>query len=280
MSVAELFSVKGYGAVVTGGASGIGLAITEVLAENGAFVTIMDRNPETLQREVARLKAQGCDVQGLEVDVSDAAAMKAAFVEANAARGRLDVVFANAGIESGVRSFVDRDGNMIPEGAIENYDLAAWDRVMNTNLRGVFITIQEAARHMKPRRSGRIILTSSVTAIATSPMTAMAYVTAKGGVARLLRSAAMELVNYNILVNAIAPGVIATAIGGGALLDPKVQAASGKTIPIGRFGQPEELKGIALYLASPASSYMVGEHILVDGGLALGRLERKGFDAD
>jgi NAD(P)-dependent dehydrogenase (short-subunit alcohol dehydrogenase family) len=142
----------------------------------------------------------------------------------------------------------------------------------------VFITIQEAARHMKPRRSGRIILTSSVTAIATSPMTGISYTTAKGGVARMLRSAAMELVNYGILVNAIAPGVIATQIGGGMLLNPEVQARSGKTIPIGRFGQPEELKGLALFLASPASSYMVGEHILVDGGLALGRLERKGFD--
>jgi NAD(P)-dependent dehydrogenase (short-subunit alcohol dehydrogenase family) len=278
MKVAEMFSLEGYGAVVTGGASGIGLAISEVLAEQGAFVTIMDRNPETLKREVARLKSEGLEVQGLQVDVSDAAAMKAAFVEANAVRGRLDVVFANAGIETGVPSFVDRDGNMIPEGAIENYDLAAWDRVMNTNLRGVFITIQEAARHMKPRRSGRIILTSSVTAIATSPMTGISYTTAKGGVARMLRSAAMELVNYGILVNAIAPGVIATQIGGGMLLNPEVQARSGKTIPIGRFGQPEELKGLALFLASPASSYMVGEHILVDGGLALGRLERKGFD--
>ncbi|MEJ0022689.1 MAG: SDR family NAD(P)-dependent oxidoreductase [Alphaproteobacteria bacterium] len=274
MKVAEMFSLEGYGAVVTGGASGIGLAITEVLAEQGALVTIMDRNPETLKREVDRLLSEGYQVRGAEVDVSDPAAMRAAFAEANAARGRLDVVFANAGIESGVRSFVDRDGKTVPEGAIENYDLDAWDRVMNTNLKGVFITIQEAARHMKPRRSGRIILTSSVTAIATSPMTAMGYVTAKGGVARLLRSAAMELVHYNILVNAIAPGVITTAIGGGMLLDPAVQARSGKTIPIGRFGRPEELMGLALFLASPASSYMVGEHILVDGGLALGRIER------
>jgi NAD(P)-dependent dehydrogenase (short-subunit alcohol dehydrogenase family) len=278
MTVAELFSVKDYSAVVTGGASGIGLAISEVLAESGAFVTIMDRNVEALNREVARLKAQGWNVQGVEIDVADPAAMKAAFAEVYAARDRLDVVFANAGVETGAPSFVDPAGNMIKEGAIENYDLAVWDRVMNINLRGMFITIQEAARQMKKRRSGRIILTSSVTAIATSPMTGISYTTAKGGVARMLRSAAMELVNYNILVNAIAPGVIATNIGGGMLLKPEVQERNGKTIPIGRFGRPDELKGIALFLASPASSYMVGEHILVDGGLALGRLERKGFD--
>jgi NAD(P)-dependent dehydrogenase (short-subunit alcohol dehydrogenase family) len=273
MSLEEMFSVKGHGAIVTGGASGIGFAISEVLAEQGAVVTIIDRNVEVLDAAVDALKGRGLDVRGAAVDVRDPAAMRAAFDAAHDAAGRLDITFANAGIGAGA-GFIDRKGVLTPGNEIENYDLDRWDSSFEVNLKGAFIAIQNAARLMKPRKSGRIIVTSSVTAVMASPVVGISYPVSKAAVAHLVRIAAIELVNYGILVNAIAPGAFATPIGGGGMMDPAVEAVLGPSIPIGRFARPNEMKGLALYLASPACSYMVGSQLLYDGGLALGRLPR------
>lgn len=273
MKAQDLFKVEGYGVVVTGGASGLGLAFTEVLAEHGARVTMLDMNRERIDKETRRLRAMGFDARGAVVDVTDHPALDRAVDEAVAEYDRLDVVFANAGIDSGP-GFVTLDRKTrVPEGAIENYTDARWNKVIETNLNGVFATIRAAARHMKPRKSGRIIVTTSAAAMLIESGVGAAYMAAKAGAAHLMRNAAQELARYNILVNAIAPGPFITNIGGGHAYDPAVQAAFGKTVPLGRLGNTEEIKGLALYLASPASSFMTGSQIVIDGGALLGTVD-------
>lgn len=272
MKAADMFRVDGYGVIVTGGASGIGLGFTEVLAENGARVTMLDIDPAGLERETARLKDKGWDVRGMRVDVTDHAALDRAFDETARFYGRLDVCFANAGIDPGI-GFVSIDGaKRVPEGAIENYDDARWNRVIELNLNGVFATIRAAARHMKPRNSGRIIVTTSMAALEIEAGIGAAYMAAKAGAAHLMRNAALELAKYRITVNAIAPGWTVTNIGAGWMKDKKVQDEVGQWVPLRRVATTEDLKGLALFLSSPASSYITGAQIVVDGGCRLGNV--------
>jgi NAD(P)-dependent dehydrogenase (short-subunit alcohol dehydrogenase family) len=271
--ISELFNVTGYGAVVTGGASGIGLALTEALAGNGARVTMLDVHPQRIESETKRLRGAGLDVGGKVVDVTDHKALDAAVDEAAREYGRLDVVCANAGIDSGagfVGSWVGTERRRVTEGALENYTNERWNRVIEINLNGVFATARAAAKHMKPRKSGRIIITTSMAATHIEPAIGSAYMAAKAGAAHFMRAAALELAAYNITVNAIAPGFIVTNIGGGHAHNPDTQKAVGKVIPMHRVGHPEDLEGLALFLASPGSSYVTGQEIIIDGGWGLG----------
>lgn len=268
-----MFKVEGYGAIVTGGASGLGLAFTEVMAENGARVTMLDLSAERLEAETKRLKGQGFDVRGVQVDVTDRAAVHKAFDETAALYGRLDVVFANAGIDPGP-GFVTFDRTRRPdEGQIDNYADARWDKVIDTNLHSVFTTIKAAAKHMKPRKSGRIIVTTSVAAYLNEAAIGAAYMAAKAGAAHLMRNAALELARFNILVNAIAPGPFVTNIGGGHMFTSTVRDAFAKGVPLHRCAETEEMKGLALFLASPASSFVTGAQITIDGGMSLGQAD-------
>jgi NAD(P)-dependent dehydrogenase (short-subunit alcohol dehydrogenase family) len=272
VKAADMYMVGGYGAIVTGGASGIGLGFTEVLAENGARVTMLDVDRAGLDKETRRLKDKGWDVRGMIVDVTDHAALDRAFDETAGLYGRLDVCFANAGIDPGI-GFVSIDRTKrVPEGAIENYDDARWNRVIDLNLNGVFATIRAAARHMKPRKSGRIVVTTSMAALEIEAGIGAAYMAAKAGAAHLMRNAALELAKYQITVNAIAPGWTITNIGAGWMLDKKVQDEVGQWVPLRRVASTEDLKGLALFLASPASSYITGAQIVVDGGCQLGNV--------
>ena len=271
--ISELFTVAGYGAVVTGGASGIGLALTEALAGNGARVTMLDVHPQRIETETKRLRGAGLDVRGKVVDVTDHKALDAAIDEAAREYGRLDVVCANAGIDSGVGfvgSWIGSQRQRVPEGALEHYTDERWNRVIEINLNGIFATARAAARHMKPRKSGRIIITTSMAATHIEPAIGSAYMAAKAGAAHFMRAAALELAGYNITVNAIAPGFIVTNIGGGHAHDPEKQKAVGKVIPMHRVGFPEDLEGLALFLASPGSDYITGQEIIIDGGWGLG----------
>jgi NAD(P)-dependent dehydrogenase (short-subunit alcohol dehydrogenase family) len=269
----QLFSVEGYGVIVTGGASGLGLAFTEALAENGARVTMLDVDAAALARESERLQGLGYQVRAEVLDVRDHAALERAFDAALAAHGRLDVVFANAGVDSGPGFIGGWTGSQRPrnaEGALSNYTDERWQRVIDINLTGVFATLRAAARIMQPQRSGRLILTTSVAAYQCEPAIGSAYMAAKAGAAHLMHNVAMELAAYNITVNAIAPGFFVTNIGGGHAKNPAVQAAMGKNIPMHRVGFPEDIKGLALFLASPASTYLTGQQISIDGGWTLG----------
>jgi NAD(P)-dependent dehydrogenase (short-subunit alcohol dehydrogenase family) len=273
VKIDQLFKVEGYGVLVTGGASGLGLGFTEALAENGARVTMLDIDPERIAREGERLRALGYAVRGQVVDVRDHATLERAFGAALAAHGRLDVVFANAGIDSGpgfVSSWVGSERTRNPEGALENYIDERWQSVIDVNLTGIFATLRAAARIMKPQRAGRLILTTSVAAYQCEPAIGAAYMAAKAGASHLMHCVAQELAAYNITVNAIAPGFFVTNIGGGHAKNPAVQAAMAKAIPLHRVGFPEDIKGLALFLASPASAYLTGQQISIDGGWTLG----------
>ena len=273
MKVADLFKVEGYGAIVTGGASGLGLGFTEALAENGARVTMLDINPERVGAEVQRLRGLGWDVRGEVVDVTDHPALDKAFDEAVAEYGKLDVVFANAGIDPGpgfVSGWVGQTRTRNPDGALESYSDERWDRVIDVNLNGVFATLRAAARHMKPRRFGRIIVTTSIGAFMPEGSIGAGYMAAKAGAAHLMHNVALELAAYDITVNAIAPGFFITNIGGGHAHDPAVQAMVSKSVPMHRVGFPDDMKGLALFLASPACGYVTGAQIPIDGGWSLG----------
>jgi NAD(P)-dependent dehydrogenase (short-subunit alcohol dehydrogenase family) len=273
MKIGELFNVQGYGVVVTGGASGLGLALAEAMAENGASVTLLDVNAARVAAETRRLEGLGYSVRGEVVDVSDHAALDAAFDAAHAAQGRLDVVFANAGIDSGpgfVSSWVGTERPRNPQGSLERYSDERWNRVIDVNLNGVFATLRAGARLMRPQRSGRMIVTTSVASYLCEPAIGSAYMAAKAGAAHLMRSVALELAADRITVNAIAPGFFVTNIGGGHAKQPHVQEAVGKVVPMHRVGFPEDIKGLALFLASPASSYLTGQQISIDGGWTLG----------
>jgi len=272
----ELFSVEGRAALVTGGASGIGLGYAEALAANGAAVTLLDLDPARIEAEVARLRAAGFDVRGEVVDVTEEGALDAAIDAAAAAHGRLDAVFANAGIDSGVGylgAWVGDTRPRVPEGALENYDTARWNKVIDICLNAVFTTARAAARHMRPRKSGRIVVTTSAAAIRCEPAIGMAYMAAKAGAAHFVRNAALELAADGITVNAIAPGMFATNIGGGHLLNPDLQREIGKAVPMHRVGFPQDMYGLALFLASDASSYVTGQQIVIDGGFSLGQAD-------
>lgn len=273
MRTTALFDVGGFGVVVTGGASGLGLGFAEALAENGARVTLLDVDPQRTRDETARLQDAGLDVRGRVVDVTDHAGLDAAIDEAAGEYGRLDVVFANAGIDPGpgfVGAWAGTSRPRVEAGALENYTDERWNRVIDINLNGVFATVRAAARQMRPQRAGRIIVTTSLAATKSEAVIGAAYMAAKAGAAHLMRNVALELAAYGITVNAIAPGFFVTNIGGGHAHDPELQAAIAKDIPMHRVGLPEDVKGLALFLSSPASAYITGQEIVIDGGWGLG----------
>ena len=273
MKVADMFSVDGYCAIVTGGASGLGLGFTEALAENGARVTMLDINRERIDTEVQRLRGLGWDVRGDVADVTDHQALDAAFDAAVAEYGKLDVVFANAGIDPGpgfITGWAGGGRARNDAGALENYADARWERVIDINLNGVFATLRAAARHMKPRKFGKIIVTTSLAAFMSEAGIGAAYMAAKAGAAHLMRNVALELAGYNITVNAIAPGFFITNIGAGYQGNLAAAETVSKAVPMHRVGFPEDMKGLALFLASPASGYVTGAQIPIDGGWSLG----------
>ena len=273
IKISDLFKVDGYGVLVTGGASGIGLGYAEALAANGARVTLLDIHAQRVENETKRLNDAGLAVRGVVADVTDHKALDEAIDEAAKIYGGLDVVFANAGIDPGVGFLGAWAGDERPrlaEGALENYTDERWNHVIDVNLNGVFATVRAAARHMRPRKSGRIIVTTSLADVRVEPAIGAAYMAAKAGAAIFTRNIALELAAYNITVNAISPGFIITNIGNGHALDPEKQKAVAKMVPVHRVGWPRDFYGLALFLASHASDYITGQEIIVDGGWGLG----------
>ena len=262
------FSVQDRTALVTGAAGGLGLAFAQVLHDAGARVTMVDVDGTKLDAAATQV-GDSNRVRTAVCDVTDEAALATVFDAAAGRHGGLDVVFANAGIDSGAAGATDWQGQPQAIGAMENVEIARWHRTLDVNLTGVFHTLRQASRVMKPRRSGRIIVTSSVVAARNQTSVGIPYPVSKAGVAHLTRNAALELAPFGITVNAIAPGTFVTDIAGGAVRSPEVQAAIGRMVPLGRVGQTDEIKGLALFLASDASSYVTGAHIAIDGGLSV-----------
>ena len=259
----RLFHIQGTRVVVTGAASGLGRAFSEVLAECGARVTLVDRDGDGLAAVAARLAEAGHEVHPVVADVADEAAVERFFDAAVEATGGADVVFANAGVAGG-RGYGWSDG-----GQLLNLDVELWDRVLRINLTGVILTMRAAARRMIPQRSGRIIVTASVAGLRPDPMVGYPYTATKAAVVNLVRHAALELAQHQVTVMGIAPGPFRTNIGGGQPHDDSAVKAWATTVPLGRMASPDELKGRAVLLASPSASFMTGAIFPVDGGSAI-----------
>ncbi len=272
MKIDELFKVRDLVTIVTGGASGIGLACAQAMAANGAIVILFDIDAAGAQKAARDMAEAGGRVSAMMVDATDRAGLEAAMAGVSAAHGRIDVVFANAGI-SGGPGFLAMDGARNPAAAMESASPEVWERVLRVNILSVAATLAAAAPQMKKQGGGRIIVTSSVSATKTETHVATAYVASKGAVGQIVRQAALELAGYNINVNALAPGPTATNIAGGRLKDAAAQAGFGALAPMRRIAQPDDMQGAALFLASPASAFVTGVHIAVDGGLLLGRAD-------
>jgi len=234
--------------IVTGGTRGIGRAIGATFAAAGARVVISGRSAETAAEVAAEIDGE---VHGLALDVASTESVRDFFAEALEILGGLDVVVANAGIT--------RDKLVM---ALKDED---WDEVLNTNLRGAFLCAREAVRPMIRNRSGRIIAVTSVIGLTGNPGQGN-YAASKAGLIGFVKSLAQEVASRNVTVNAVAPGMIDTDML--AALPEKARLAMIERIPAGRPGTVEEVAGTVLFLASDAASYVTGEVIRVDGGLA------------
>ncbi|MCJ1962951.1 SDR family NAD(P)-dependent oxidoreductase [Novosphingobium mangrovi (ex Hu et al. 2023)] len=276
MKTLDQFDIAGRSGLVTGAASGLGLAYAEVLCEAGAQVTLTDFDGDGAEREAARLREEGYAARAARADVSDLAEVAAAFDDHVAAFGGCDIVFSNAGYDAG-NGFWTPEDTRNPQGQLDVYDPAAWERSIQVNLTGQFHTLREAARVMKRneersgRRGGSIVCTSSNAAVVNEAIVGVPYMPAKAGVMHFMRHAALELAAFGIRVNAIAPGPFVTNIGGGWLKkNPEARKAWDKLVPTGAVGEVHQIKPLALLLASDAGSYMTGAHVMIDGGMQLG----------
>jgi NAD(P)-dependent dehydrogenase (short-subunit alcohol dehydrogenase family) len=237
-------------AFITGGNSGIGLATARVFVAEGAKVIITGRNKETLD---AVAKELGPNALALVADTTDIAATEAAIKKGVEKFGKLDVVFANAGIAGGT-----------PLGSAT---LAVFENVLRTNVTAVFFTVQAALPHLNDGAS--IILNGSVISVLGNPGYA-AYAASKAGVRAMARVMASELSPRNIRVNVVSPGAIRTPIWGPALATPEATKAFeqrlGSSTPLGRIGEPDHISKTVLFLASDDSAHVQGQELFVDGG--------------
>jgi NAD(P)-dependent dehydrogenase (short-subunit alcohol dehydrogenase family) len=254
MNVAELFDLSGKTAIVTGGGKGIGRQMAEALAELGASVVICARNLERCQQAAAELAGLGVRTLGLRCDLRQPADAQAVVDQTVEALGRVDVLVNDAGTAWGARA--------------EDTPLAGWQKVIDVNLTGLFLMTQAVGRQMIAQGDGGAIVNiASVAGLRGSRagvMDAVAYSASKGGVISLTRDLAWKWAPHGIRVNAIAPGWFPSD------MSKLVLERSGDTIltevPLGRFGGPDDLKGAVAFLASPASAYVTGHTLVVDGG--------------
>ena len=241
--ISSLFDITGKVAVVTGAAGGIGQALVRGLNNCGAYVVGADlRDPADFPAQNARFK---------RTDVSLESEVDALIEEACAHFGKIDIMIANAAIGGGARS--------------EEETSQGWDQVLAVNAKGSFLCARGAARKMKQQGGGTIIQIASVLSFIGYP-TAVAYTASKGAVAQMTRTLATEWARFNIRVNAIAPGFIRTPMNEAILKSEEYLRPVIAKIPLGRAGEPEEIVGTAIYLASDASKFVTGSVIVVDGG--------------
>jgi NAD(P)-dependent dehydrogenase (short-subunit alcohol dehydrogenase family) len=260
--VDDLFSVRGQVALVTGGASGLGYAFSSILADAGAHVVIADLDADGMKSAVAALSAGGATVSDIQLDVSDAAAVRSAVDGIAEEHGRLDIAFANAGIGRG-------SSPKVPGGTLDEMSMTDYNLLIDINLHGVVYTAQAAARHMKRQQSGSIVTTASTAGLRNDPFTAYSYTIAKAAVINFTRQAAHDLARWGVRVNAIAPGPFKTHIGGKGPVSAEADAMWSAVVPLGRMGDPAEIRGLALLLASGAGSFMTGGVYPIDGGALL-----------
>jgi NAD(P)-dependent dehydrogenase (short-subunit alcohol dehydrogenase family) len=251
MKAAEMFSLKGRVALVTGASSGLGQQFARALADNGAAVALVARRADRLADLQKSIEAAGGRAVAIEADVTDRDAMTRAYDAAEKAFATVTILVNNAGIAHGGRAL-----DMTPEG---------WRKILGTDLDAVFYWAQEAARRMLAvRAQGSIINIASVLGLGVAKGSA-AYATAKAGVIQITKALAIELAFKGVRVNAIAPGWFVTEMNDDYLMS-EAGAAIKREIPMGRFGKDGDLDGALLLLASDAGSYITGATIVADGG--------------
>lgn len=251
MKAAEIFSLKGRVALVTGASSGLGVQFAKALADNGAVVVLVARRADRLKALKDEIEGKGGKAIAIEADVTDQAAVARAFDTAEKTFGTVTILVNNAGIAHGGR-------------AVE-MPAEEWRKVLSTNLDAVFFWAQEAARRMlAAKKPGAIVNIASVLGLAVAKG-AVAYATAKAGVVQVTKALAVELAFKGVRVNAIAPGWFVTEMNDDYLMS-EAGVAIKREIPMGRFGNPGDLDGALLLLVSDAGSYITGTTIVVDGG--------------
>ena len=252
-----LFDLSGRVALVTGGSRGLGREIAEGLAEAGAAVTITARREQWLGPAEAEMRAAGLDVTAATCDVTDETAVDHLVAGIVARHGALDIVVNNAGISWGAPA--------------EEMAADQFRRVLDTNTTGAFLVSRAAARRMIGRGRGAIVNTASITGLVGTPpavLRAAGYSASKGALIALTRQLATEWAPHNIRVNAIAPGFFPSRMSEGVIAhagEDRMDAA----VPLGRLGRAGELKGVVIFLASDAASYITGQVLAVDGGMTI-----------
>ena len=254
------FNLTGKVALVTGGNGGIGLGMATAMAQAGAGIVVWGTNEEKNRKAEASLRAHGGKVFVQTVDVSSEGQVVHAMQEAVAKMGRVDAVFANAGIGSPARSFIEM--------TTEQYR-----KVLAVNLDGVFFTLREAARHMRERagrgdKGGSLVGVASLAAIEGAARNEH-YAASKGAVISMMKSIAVEFARDGVRANSILPGWIATDMTAGAQTSPAFAEKVIPRVPARRWGEPADFGGIAFYLARDASAYHSGDTFVIDGGYAI-----------
>jgi 3-oxoacyl-[acyl-carrier protein] reductase len=239
-------------AVVTGAGRGIGQAIALKLAAAGADIACVDLQVEFCTETVQKAQALGRKAWAFAANVSDAASVTAAAEQILATAGKVDILVNNAGITK--------------DGLLMRMSEADWDAVLDINLKGTFLFTKAFSRSLLKQQSGRIINIASVIGLIGNAGQCN-YGASKAGVIGFTKSAAREVASRGITVNAIAPGFIETSMT--AKISPEARAALLKQIPLGSLGQPEDVAGAVLFLASPAARYITGQVLSVDGGMAM-----------
>jgi len=253
--IQKLFDLSGRTALVTGGSRGLGLQMAEALGEAGARVLLSSRKASDLEEAAAELQAKGIDARWVAADAADPAQVQKVVDEAMQRLGQIDILVNNAGATWGA--------------PMEDYPLEAWDKVMNLNIRSIFLFSQAAGRaSMLPRKHGRIINVASIAGLSGSlDMEFIAYGTSKGAVVNFTRSLAGEWGEHGITVNAVAPGFFPSKMTRGTLQTlgaDKLAAAA----PLRRLGDDDDLKGATLLFASAAGKHITGQILAVDGGVS------------
>ncbi|MBC3884961.1 SDR family oxidoreductase [Undibacterium griseum] len=256
-TVQELFSLKGKTALITGGSRGLGLQMAEALGEQGARIVLSSRKQSDLDEAVAHLQSRGIDASAIAADLAKESAVTPLVDEALKRLGHIDILINNAGATWGAPA--------------EDHPLDAWDKVMNLNIRSIFMLSQAVGkRSMIPRRSGRIINVASIAGLsgnAPGTMQTIAYNTSKAAVINFTRTLAGEWGVHGINVNAIAPGFFPSKMTKG-ILEHLGEEKLAKESPLQRIGDDEDLKGITLLFASDAGKHITGQTLAVDGGVS------------